>query len=99
MEEKEIIQTKTLEKFYNKLHRYRKRLVIEGIKVIKNEGLELRVREDRGIRLVNGSPTVWVGKKETDMKDLIKLSKKRVPSLYRRYYEGLEKMRNILNYK
>ena len=95
MENTYLIQ-RSLEKIYNRLHRYRNKLAKEGIEEIKNQNLKLIVREDRGLRLVNGLPTIWVGKSETDLGDLIKLSKARVPSLYRRYYSDLERMKKIL---
>jgi len=92
-------RTKTLEKIYNKLHRYRKKLILEGIEEIKDKGLRLKIRKDRGLKVINRSPTIYIGEKETDIGDLIDLSKKRVPSLYRRYHQDLEKMGKILDYE
>ena len=91
-----VFQERTLEKVYNRLIRYRKRLIVEGINWIQSQELELKVRRDRKLRVIDDSPTVWVGEKETDMSEVIELSKNRVPSLYRRYKKELERMKDML---
>lgn len=96
MEYLETLQRKTIKKTYNRLIRYKKRLIREGIELIKKGELEIKVKEDRGIRLINSSPTIWVGKNETDFSEMIELSKRRIPSLHRRYYQGISKMKKIL---
>jgi hypothetical protein len=72
---KEFLRIITCEKIYNRLRRYQKRLVVEGLRLVKEKEIDLKVREDRGIRTIDGPPTIWVGEEKSDFGDIIELAK------------------------
>ena len=96
MDEDEIIK-KTVNKIYNRLSRYRKKLFNNGVSEISNRGLEIKLKKDRRLRVVCEFPVIWVKQDNNlDISEILNFSKYNSPSLYRRYHEDLRKMELIL---
>jgi len=77
----------------NRLRRYWKRLTKESLKIAKDNYLSIRLEES----FPHLATDIAIYEKEGVLDDskLIILSKQRLPSLYRRYTQGLEKQRLI----
>lgn len=85
--EHQIAEFKTLT---NRLNRYWRFLVNEGIKIAKEEGLEAKV-VSTNIYLANAGIILKRDGQNVDASELIALTKSRHPSLFRRYNEGVER--------
>ncbi|MEM4230442.1 MAG: hypothetical protein QXF25_01010 [Candidatus Pacearchaeota archaeon] len=86
-------------KLINRLRRYWKKLVKEGLKIAKNEGRTINIREEPYITQPN-SIDIFVENRGTDKEflyddNLLKLAKPYFPSLYRRYNQGIKRLEEL----
>ena len=82
-------------KLKNKLERYWKRLLIESNNIALEQGLTVIVSNKR---MRQGPNEIIVFENQEGLYDdeLLRLSKDKFPSLYRRFYQGVERHGQIL---